>query len=72
MIITDKRGTIEYVNPAFEASTGYSRAEAIGKKPSIVKSGQHDSAFYKNLWQTILGGEVFRDVFVNRAKDLGE
>jgi diguanylate cyclase (GGDEF)-like protein/PAS domain S-box-containing protein len=69
VIITDRRGIIEYVNPAFEAATGFSRAEAIGQTPRIVKSGQHDLDFYRNLWETILGGGVFRDVFVNRAKD---
>ena len=69
VIITDKRGIIEYVNPAFEAATGFSRAEAIGNTPRIVKSGQHDVFFYEKLWKTILGGGVFREVFVNRAKD---
>jgi len=69
IIITDRRGIIEYVNPAFEAATGFSRAEAIGNTPRIVKSGKHDLDFYSNLWKTILNGEVFRDVFVNRAKE---
>ncbi len=68
VIITDREGVIEYVNPAFERTTGYTRAEAIGKKPSLVKSGRHDQAFYRRLWQTILQGQPFREVFINRAK----
>ena len=69
VMITDNTGIIEYVNPAFEDTTGFTRVEAIGKKPNIVKSGKHDLAFYKQLWETILRGEVFRDVLINRKKD---
>lgn len=69
VIITDHEGVIEYVNPAFEAITGFSSDESLGSKPSLVKSGRHDEAFYRNLWNTILGGEVFRAVFINRRKD---
>lgn len=69
VVITDAQGVIEYVNPAFERVTGYSRAEALGRTPRLVKSGRHDAAFYRRLWQTILAGEVFRDVFVNRRKN---
>lgn len=68
VVITDRNGLIEYVNPAFEAETGYSREEAIGKSPRIVKSGIQDKAFYEQLWHTILSGEVFRGVLVNRKK----
>jgi diguanylate cyclase (GGDEF)-like protein/PAS domain S-box-containing protein len=69
VIITDANGVIEYVNPAFEQNTGYSRAEAQGRKPNLVKSGQHDEAFYRRLWETIRRGEPFREVFVNRRKN---
>jgi diguanylate cyclase (GGDEF)-like protein/PAS domain S-box-containing protein len=69
VVITDLRGTIEYVNPAFEKTTGYSRREALGQTPRLVKSGKHDAAYYERLWQTILRGDVFRGVFVNRRKD---
>jgi len=69
ILITDRAGVIEYVNPAFEDTTGYARCEAIGKKPSLVKSGAHPPEFYRRLWNTILGGEVYRDVLVNRKKD---
>jgi len=69
VMITNIDGVIEYVNHAFESTTGYSAAEAIGRKPNIVKSGRHDNAFYEKLWKTILEGEVYRDVIINRRKD---
>ncbi len=69
VIITDRTGMIEYVNPAFEALTGYSREEVMGRTPQILKSGHQTSEFYKELWQTILSGNVFRDVMVNRKKN---
>ncbi|MBU0480427.1 MAG: response regulator [Proteobacteria bacterium] len=69
VMITDVQGVIEYVNPAFERVTGYSRREAIGSKPSILKSGEHDLQFYKNLWETISRGQVWRGRFVNRSRN---
>ncbi len=69
VMITDRAGVIEYVNPAFQKTTGYSRAEALGQTPRLVKSGKQGASFYKKLWSTILTGEVFSDVFVNRRKD---
>jgi len=69
VVITDRNGTIEYVNPAFEANTGYSRTEAVGHKPNILKSGQHPQEFYKKMWETILNGHVYKDTVINRAKD---
>ena len=58
VVITDREGRIEWVNPAFEALTGYSAEEALGKNPrDLVKSGKHDRAFYAGLWDTILGGD---------------
>ena len=68
IVITDRSGRIEYVNPAFELTTGYTRAEALGSTPAILKSGVHDGAFYKNLWDTITGGRVFRSTIANRKK----
>ncbi len=68
VVITDRDGIIEYVNPAFETVTGYSRQEALGEKPSLVKSGLHDVAFCERVWETILRGEAFRDIFINRKK----
>ena len=69
VIITDRFGVIEYVNPAFEAMSGYSSQEALGNNPNIIKSGKHDAGFYKQLWATLLSGEDFRDVIINRKKD---
>jgi len=68
VFITGNDGTMEYVNPGFERTTGYSRAEALGKTPRILKSGHHDRAYYKALWTTILGGGVYRGTVVNRKK----
>ena len=69
IVITDAEGTIEWVNPAFTAMTGYSAEEAIGRTPRILKSGQHDRAFYESLWATVLDGRVWRHEMVNRRKD---
>jgi PAS domain S-box-containing protein len=69
LIVTDKNGVIEYVNPAFEKITGYSKSEALGKTPRILKSGLHTPEFYKDLWDTILSGSVFRTVFINKRKN---
>lgn len=68
LIITDRRGTMEYVNAAFEQITGYTSAEAVGKNASLVKSGSHEPLFYERFWSAILAGETFRDVFTNRKK----
>jgi PAS domain S-box-containing protein len=68
VVITDSAGTIEYVNPAFEKLTGYTRLEVIGQTPRILKSGEQSSALYRDLWRTILSGEVYRGVLVNRKK----
>jgi len=69
VLITDLRGAIEYVNPAFEETTGYSSAEVLGQNPNILKSGVQDPQFYRDMWATILGGEPFRGTIVNRKKD---
>lgn len=68
IVITDRQGTIEYVNPAFEATTGYSPEEAVGKTPRILKSALHDREFYSRLWDQILEGGAFRGTLVNRKK----
>ena len=68
VIVTDRVGRIEYVNPAFEVTTGYARAEVLGRTPSILKSGAHPGEFYAAVWKTLLEGQVFRGTFVNRRK----
>jgi PAS domain S-box-containing protein len=69
VIVTNAQGTIEYVNPAFEQVTGFSRAEAIGRTPAILKSGEHEPAFYRELWETIRSGRSWRGRLTNRRKD---
>jgi PAS domain S-box-containing protein len=69
VIITDTQGTIVYVNPAFEQISGYSRAEALGQNPRILKSGRQDDAFYRDLWATITAGQVWHGRLVNKKKD---
>jgi len=68
VFITDRAGVIEYVNPAFEATTGYSSAEAIGRTPQLLKSGLQPPAYYAALWTTIVGGEPFKGTVINRKK----
>ncbi|MEZ0396997.1 MAG: histidine kinase N-terminal 7TM domain-containing protein [Anaerolineales bacterium] len=69
VVITNPQGEIEWVNPAFSALTGYSLPEALGKKPSILKSGQMPPEFYRQLWETISAGQVWRGELINRRKD---
>jgi two-component system cell cycle sensor histidine kinase/response regulator CckA len=68
VLITDSSGRIEYVNPAFEKLTGYSRPEVIGQTPRILKSGEQGPELYRELWETIGAGEIYRGVLVNRKK----
>lgn len=67
--ITDIKGKIEYINPAFSRISGYSMDEVLGKRISILKSGEHSDAFYKNLWETVSRGEVWQGEFLNRKKN---
>ena len=69
IIITDPGGRIEYVNPAFEKMTGYSAAEVQGKNTRMLKSGRHDKQFYKDMWQTLRAGRVWKGHFINKRKD---
>ncbi len=69
VLITTVAGDIEYVNPAFERITGYPRAEVMGQNPRILKSGRQSTEFYRELWETITAGKVWRGRFVNRRKD---
>ncbi|WP_297387565.1 EAL domain-containing protein [Acidiferrobacter sp.] len=68
VLVTDRTGRIEYVNPAVSEQTGYSASELLGATPAIFRSGAHDQEFYKKLWSTLLSGHEFRAVFTNRRK----
>jgi PAS domain S-box-containing protein len=67
--ITDRTGAILWINPAFTRMTGYSRAEAEGKKPRILKSGRHSPEFYRLMWETLVKGEPWHGELVNRRKN---
>ena len=69
VIVTDIEGIIEYVNPSFERVTGYRFEEAVGRKPSILSSGKHKPEFFQHLWKTILAGESYTNILINRRKD---
>ena len=69
VMITDRAGVIQYVNPKFVETTGYSPAEAIGANPRLLKSGKTTPEQYARLWQTIASGGEWRGEFHNRRKD---
>jgi PAS domain S-box-containing protein len=70
IVITTREGVIVWANPAFTASTGYTLADAAGRTPGeLLKSGHHDAAFFRTLWDTITAGKVWRGEIVNRRKD---
>jgi PAS domain S-box-containing protein len=68
VFITDRAGVIEYVNPAFEATTGYSRDEVINRTPALLKSGLQQPEYYTTLWATITRGDPFKGTVINRKK----
>ena len=69
ILITDRDGTILYVNPAFERTSGYSKEEATGRNPRFLRSGEHDESFYQEIWRALARGEVWAGNFINRKKD---
>ncbi|HUP37405.1 MAG TPA: PAS domain S-box protein [Candidatus Limnocylindria bacterium] len=71
IVITDRDGVVVSVNPAFTRLTGFSAAEAIGRTPSILKSGVQEPSVYRDLWATIRAGRVWHGRLVNRRKDGG-
>jgi PAS domain S-box-containing protein len=68
VVLTDTQGIIQYVNPAFETTTGYSKDEALGKTPRILKSGLHDAEFYRQMWAQFAQGLPFKGMVINRKK----
>ncbi len=69
LYVTDTDGIIVYVNPAFEEVTGYTKTELIGEKTSIIKSGKMPTAYYADLWATLLAGKTWKEEIINRRKD---
>jgi diguanylate cyclase (GGDEF)-like protein/PAS domain S-box-containing protein len=69
VVITNREGVITWLNPAACRMTGYSAQELIGQRPSVLKSGQHDAAFYGELWATITAGRTWQGAIINRRKD---
>jgi nitrogen fixation negative regulator NifL len=69
IILVENEGTILWSNPAFSRMTGYSKLEIVGKNPRILNSGKQDNEFYRNLWETILAGKVWRGELINRRKN---
>lgn len=69
IMLTDTEGCILEWNPALERMTGWTSEEALGQRPSILKSGKHGQEFYDRLWQALRAGQPFVDRFVNRRKD---
>ncbi|MDZ7777045.1 MAG: PAS domain S-box protein [Bacteroidales bacterium] len=69
IMITNRKGAIEYVNPFFTELTGYSFEEAKGKNPNILKSGHQSKTFYKQLWDTILSGSDWKGELLNKKKN---
>ena len=67
--ITDARGRMVYVNPAFARATGYSAEELIGRNPSIITSGKYPGDFWKKVWETITAGNVWNGEIENRRKN---
>lgn len=68
IFITDSRGVIEYVNPTFEKATGWTSAQAVGKSPGLVASGETPPEDYASLWKTILSGDTWRGILKNRKR----
>ncbi|MGA9671647.1 MAG: EAL domain-containing protein [Terracidiphilus sp.] len=67
--ITDSKGIVVWTNPAFSALSGYSAEEVIGRSRHELKSGLHDARFYREMWEAISSGRVWRGEIVNRRKD---
>jgi PAS domain S-box-containing protein len=69
IIITDKEGNIEFINPRFTQLTGYTKEEVIGQNPRILKSGEQTKEFYQNLWNTISSGNTWHGELHNKTKE---
>jgi PAS domain S-box-containing protein len=68
IILTDREGNVEYVNPAFEQISGYHREEIVARNISIFKSNSHDDSFYRTMWNTIIQGNVWAGHIIRKQK----
>ncbi|BCS52822.1 diguanylate cyclase domain-containing protein [Geobacter sp. SVR] len=69
IVITDKQGDIEYINPAFSRMTGYEPQEVLGRNTRILKGGDQPDEFYRSMWETLMRKEVWHGEFHNKSKD---
>ena len=69
IVITDLDGAITYANPAFSHITGYTREEAMGENPRVLKSGKHTAEFYKEMWDVLVKGETWSGEIINKKKN---
>jgi len=69
VLITDRKGVVEWINPAFSNLTGYSPDEVIGRSPSFLRSGKHSTDFYREMWETIISNGVWSGEVINQRKD---
>lgn len=69
VVVTDAKGSIQYVNPVFSQVTGYTQDEVLGQNPRLLKSGVHDASFYQSLWAVLTSGGAWSGQFVNRRKN---
>jgi len=69
VIITNRQGIIEYVNPMFSEMTGYSPDEIVGMSPALLKSGLMPDSIYRELWSNIKAGKTWQGEFCNKKKD---
>lgn len=69
IIISDRPGIIQYINPAFEQLSGFSREEIVGQNFRILKSDKHNESFYREMWDVISSGQVWAGNITNRMKD---
>ncbi|MCT4645726.1 MAG: PAS domain S-box protein, partial [Carboxylicivirga sp.] len=69
VVITNAKGNIEYVNSFFSQMTGYTKIEAVGKNPRILKSGHHSKTYYEEMWEKLCHGESWAGEFLNKKKN---
>lgn len=69
VVVTDIEGNIQWINDAFTEITGYSAEEAVGQKPSLLKSGKHGTDYYCNMWNAIISAGKWQGEIFNKRKN---